>query len=61
MAARLSKAQLIGIVEGMAEDVDGRPTDRIKAIEFLLEHNDESSGEVQQVWDELFLVGELDE
>ena len=61
MAARLSKADLIRMVEGMANNEAGRTAERIKAIEFLLEHNDESAGEVEQVWNELFLVGELDE
>ena len=61
MAERLSKADLISMVEGMAKDKEGRTTDRIKAIEFLLEHGEESSGEVQEVWDELFLVGVAEE
>jgi len=58
MAAQVSKRELISYVESMARDEDGTVTNRLKAIEFLLEHSEEGDGEVQEVWDELFLVGE---
>ena len=59
MAAQVSKSELIGYVESMAMDEEGTVPNRLKAIEFLLEHSEEGEGEVQEVWDELFLVGEL--
>lgn len=58
MAERVSKGTLIGIVESMATDELAKPAERIKAIEFLLEHSEEGEGDVQEVWDELFLVVE---
>ena len=61
MAAQVSKSDLIGYVESMAMDEEGTVPNRLKAIEFLLEHSEEGEGEVQEVWDELFLVGELKE
>lgn len=59
MAAQATKGELIGLVEGMARDEDGTVANRLKAIEFLLEHGEEGAGDVREVWDELFLVGEL--
>lgn len=58
MAERASKGELIELVEGMAKDTDGTVANRLKAIEFLIEHGEEGAGQVEEVWDELFLVGE---
>lgn len=61
MAERASKSEMIGLVEEMARDEDGTVANRLKAIEFLIEHGEEGAGEVQEVWDELFLVGEQED
>ena len=55
----LSKNDLIDIVERIANNDDGsiRPNEQIKAVEFLLANGDQGEGSVEQVWDELFLVG----
>ena len=55
----LNKNDLIGIVEHIANNGDGsiKPNDQIKAVEFLLANGDQGDGSVEQVWDELFLVG----
>ena len=58
MAARVSKKQLIGYVEEMAQDEEGTAANRLKAIDFLLEHGEEGEGDVKEIWDELFLVDE---
>ena len=61
MAARgssLSKAELLAIAEEMATDADANATSRLKAIEFLLENGEQGDGSVEDVWDELFLIGE---
>lgn len=60
MAAReISKTELVGMVVDMARDEGAKQTERLKAIEFLLEQGEQQSGSVQEVWDELFLVGEV--
>ncbi len=61
MAARrssLDKRGLLQLAEDMALDEDAAGGNRLKAIEFLLEHGEQVDGNVEEVWDELFLVGE---
>ena len=56
----LGKSQLLGLAQEMASNACGAvsATAQLKAIEFLLEHGDQGEGSVEDVWDELFLVGE---
>ena len=63
MAARLTRDDLIGLVEDIAENGSGdiRPADQIKAVEFLLQNGGSGEGNVEEVWDELFLVGAKDD
>ena len=55
----IPKDELIQIVEHIANNSDGniRPNEQIKAVEFLLANGDQGDGSIEQVWDELFLVG----
>lgn len=56
----LSRAELLALAQEMAVDADGPATSKLKAIEFLLEHGQQGEGSVEEVWDELFLIGEED-
>ena len=58
---RKSKSELLAEVEAMAFSEDGGATAKLKAIEFLLEHGDQGEGNVDEIWDELFLVGNSEE
>lgn len=63
---RKSQEELLAMVEDMAgpTNADGAANaagSRLKAIEFLLENGEQGGGNVEQVWDELFLIGEEEE
>ena len=58
--SKLTKDDLLGLIEDIAENGSGdiRPADQIKAVEFLLVNGGSGEGNVEEVWDELFLVSE---